>query len=98
MGYPFHVVDWWRPFELAGTVPERRYCGNRPDTGKPDDPYPADARGLHGSGGGFGHPGMHRAPFAGGRRHVAYKVVSDRADKLLNNKLKSICRGCRAIG
>jgi hypothetical protein len=41
---------------------------------------------------------MHGASFAGDRRHGggdAYvKAASDENDKLLNSKLKSICRGC----
>jgi len=58
---------------------------------------PADARGSHGLGRGFGGHGMHGAQFAGDRRHGddAYtKAASDDRDKLLNSKLKSICRGC----
>jgi hypothetical protein len=62
---------------------------------------PADARGhgfARGFGGhGFGGHGMHGAPFAGDRRHGddAYvKAATDENDKLLNSKLKSICRGC----
>jgi hypothetical protein len=63
---------------------------------------PADARG-HGFGRGFGGGpglgghGMQGAPFAGDRRRGddAYvKAASDENDKLLNSKLKSICRGC----
>jgi hypothetical protein len=57
---------------------------------------PADARGFHG-GHGFGGHGMRGAPFAGDRRHGddAYvKAASDERDKLLNTKIKSICRGC----
>jgi hypothetical protein len=55
----------------------------------------AQARGGgHGfHGGSFGH-GAH---FAGDRHHGddAYiKAASDERDKLLNSKLKSICRGC----
>ena len=40
---------------------------------------------------------MHGPQFAGDRHHRndAYtKAVSDERDKLLNSKLKSICRGC----
>jgi hypothetical protein len=51
---------------------------------------PADARGGHGFGG-------HGAEFAGGHRrdNDGYvKVASDEREKLLENKLKSICRGC----
>jgi hypothetical protein len=62
---------------------------------------PADARGhgfARGFGGhAFGGHGMHGAPFAGDRRHGddAYvKAATDENDKLLNSKLKSICRGC----
>jgi hypothetical protein len=57
----------------------------------------ADARGGHGLGRGFGGHGMRGPQFAGDRRHSndAYtKAVSDERDKLLNSKLKSICRGC----
>ena len=57
---------------------------------------PADARG-HGFG---GHGiGMRGAQFAADRRHGndAYvKAASEERDKLLNAKIKSICRGCRA--
>jgi hypothetical protein len=58
---------------------------------------PAEARGGHGFGRGFGGHGMHGAQYAGDRRHGndAYtKAASDERDKLLNAKLKSICRGC----
>jgi hypothetical protein len=57
---------------------------------------PAFARG----GGGhrfFGGGSAGRGQFSGGRRHGndAYiKAASDERDKLLNTKLKSICRGC----
>jgi hypothetical protein len=57
----------------------------------------ADARGVHGFGRGFGAHGMPGAQFAGDRRHGndAYtKASSNEQDKLLNSKLKSICRGC----
>ncbi|MCP3414579.1 hypothetical protein NLM16_10740 [Bradyrhizobium brasilense] len=62
---------------------------------------PVDARGGHGDGGGHSH-GMHGgANGAGGcaedKRHGndAYtKAASDEEDRLLNSKLKSICRGC----
>jgi hypothetical protein len=58
----------------------------------------ADARGIHGFGGRFGGGrGMHGAQFAGDHRHGsdAYtNAASEEADKLLNSKLKSICRGC----
>ena len=38
---------------------------------------------------------MHGAHFAGGRRNDAYaKAASNELDKLLNTKIKSICRGC----
>jgi hypothetical protein len=57
---------------------------------------PAHARGGgHGFGGGRG--GMHGAHFAGGGRHgndSYIKAASDERDKLLNTKLKTICRGC----
>ena len=59
---------------------------------------PADARGGHGFGRGFGGHGVHGgAQFAGNRRHGndAYvDAASGETDKLLNSKLKSICRGC----
>jgi hypothetical protein len=54
---------------------------------------PAAARGGHG----FGERGMHGAELAGGRRHgndSYVKAASDEREKLLNTKLKSICRGC----
>jgi hypothetical protein len=57
--------------------------------------YPADARGGHGRG--FGGHGMHGPQFSGGRRHgndSYIKAASDERDKLLNARLKSICRGC----
>jgi hypothetical protein len=59
--------------------------------------FSADARGVHGFGRGFGGGSMHGAQFAGDRRHGndAYTdAASDETDKLLNSKLKSICRGC----
>lgn len=52
----------------------------------------ADARGIHGAG-----RGMRGAEFAGGHRHGndAYiKAASEDRDRLLNTRLKSICRGC----
>jgi hypothetical protein len=58
---------------------------------------PADARGGHGFGRGFGGHGIHGAQFAGDRRHGndAYiKAASDERNKLLNTQIKSICRGC----
>jgi hypothetical protein len=60
---------------------------------------PAEARGGHGFGGhhGVGGHGMHGAQLAGARGHGndAYtQAVSDERDKLLDSKLKSICRGC----
>jgi hypothetical protein len=51
---------------------------------------PADARGGHGFDG-------HGAEFAGGHRrgNDSYvKAASDEREKLLDAKLKSICRGC----
>ena len=54
----------------------------------------ADARGGHTPAGGHG---VHRGQFASDRRggNDAYgKAASDEADKLLNSRLKSICRGC----
>jgi hypothetical protein len=57
----------------------------------------ADARGGHGLGRGFGGHGMHGPQFSGDRRHgndTYIKAASDDRDKLLNAKLKSICRGC----
>jgi hypothetical protein len=67
---------------------------------------PADARGFHGGHGlgghglgehGFGGHGVRGAPFAGDRAHGndAYvKAASEERDKLLNTKIRSICRGC----
>jgi len=70
---------------------------------------PADARGFHGGHGVGGHDlgghgfrehgfgGHGGAPFAGDRAHGndAYvKAASEERDKLLNTKIKSICRGC----
>ena len=62
---------------------------------------PAEARGGHGSHHGFGGHEIHGADgggsFAGNRRHGndAYvRAASDEEDKLLNTKIKSICRGC----
>jgi hypothetical protein len=54
---------------------------------------------ARGSSHGFGRGGhdLHRAQFAGDRRHGndAYaKAASDERDRLLTNKIKSICRGC----
>ncbi|WOH78964.1 hypothetical protein RX327_23980 [Bradyrhizobium sp. BEA-2-5] len=63
---------------------------------------PVDAHGGHGHGGGHSH-GMHAggADSAGGfaedrrRGNDAYtKAASDEEDRLLNSKLKGICRGC----
>ncbi|MCC8961142.1 hypothetical protein H8A95_02150 [Bradyrhizobium sp. Pear76] len=63
---------------------------------------PAGARGGHGHGSGHSH-GMHAGGTirgggsAGNARHGndAYtKAASDEEDRLLNGKLKSICRGC----
>jgi hypothetical protein len=57
--------------------------------------HSAQARGGRGFGRG-GH-GMHRAQFAGDRRHGndAYaKAAPDERDRLLTNRIKSICRGC----
>ncbi|WP_338827479.1 hypothetical protein [Bradyrhizobium sp. 27S5] len=62
---------------------------------------PADARGGHGHGGGL--HSMHTGGanrgggFAEDKRHgndPYTKAASDEEDHLLNNKLKSICRGC----
>lgn len=58
---------------------------------------PADARGAHGWGRDFSGHGVHGSAFAGDARHGndAYiKAASDEEDKLLNTRLKSICRGC----
>ncbi|WP_420964576.1 hypothetical protein [Bradyrhizobium sp. B120] len=61
---------------------------------------PADARGGHGHG---GLHGMHAGGagrgggFAADKRHADdpyTKAASDEEDRLLNSKLKSICRGC----
>jgi len=54
---------------------------------------PAAARGGHG----LGHHGTRGAEFAGGRRrgNDSYvKAASDERERLLDTKLKSICRGC----
>jgi hypothetical protein len=55
----------------------------------------AEARGGgHGLGRGVSARGAH---FAGDRRHgndSYMKAASDERDKLLANKIKSICRGC----
>ncbi|WP_407175187.1 hypothetical protein [Bradyrhizobium sp. STM 3562] len=64
-----------------------------------------DARGGHGFGhGGFGHGvhgshgmGGHGAGFSGDQRHANDTYVnaaSEEEDKLLDTKIKSICRGC----
>jgi hypothetical protein len=53
----------------------------------------AQARGGHG----FEGRGAHGEPFAGGRRHgndSYIKAASEEREKLLDTKLKSICRGC----
>jgi hypothetical protein len=59
---------------------------------------PAEARGVHGLGRpGFGSHGMHGAEFTSGRRHGndAYtRAASEERDRLLDTKIKSICRGC----
>jgi hypothetical protein len=58
---------------------------------------PADARGGHRFGGGFGGHGTHGPQVAGDRRHgndTYTKAASDERDKLLNSQLKGICRGC----
>jgi hypothetical protein len=62
---------------------------------------PAKARGGHGIHHGFGGHEMPGADsggsFAGNRRrgNDAYvKAASEEVDKLLNTKIKSICRGC----
>jgi len=55
--------------------------------------FPAEARGGHG----FGERGTHGSEFAGGRRRGNdnyVKAASEEREKLLNTKLKSICRGC----
>ena len=54
---------------------------------------PADARG----GGGYSRGNVGGEHLAGGRQHGndAYiKAASEEREKLLNTKLKSICRGC----
>ena len=61
---------------------------------------PADARGGHGHGGGL--HGMHAGGARGGglatdKRHADdpyTRAASEEEDRLLNSKLKSICRGC----
>lgn len=63
---------------------------------------PVDARARHGHGGGHSHGmhagGAHRGGgMASDKRHSddAYtKASSDEQDRLLNTRLKSICRGC----
>ncbi len=67
---------------------------------------PADARGFHGGHGlgghgfrehSFGGHSVRAAPIAGNRAHGndAYvKAASEERGKLLNTKIKSICRGC----
>ncbi|SDD18337.1 hypothetical protein SAMN05216337_1008166 [Bradyrhizobium brasilense] len=64
---------------------------------------PVDARGSHGHGGGHAMHGMHvggatgAGSFADDKRHgndPYTKAASDEEDRLLNSKLKSICRGC----
>jgi hypothetical protein len=62
---------------------------------------PAEARAGHGFHHGLGGHEMHGSDgggsFAGNRHHGddAYvKAASDEEDKLLNTKIKSICRGC----
>ena len=69
---------------------------------------PAGARGHHGFGG-SGHAGMHpergthgggmhgSGAFANDQRRADddyVKAASDEQDRLLNSKIKSICRGC----
>ena len=54
---------------------------------------PAEARGGHG----FGERGAYGSEFTGGRRRGNdnyVKAASEAREKLLNTKLKSICRGC----
>jgi hypothetical protein len=62
---------------------------------------PAEARGGHGFHHGLGGHEIHGSEgggsFAGNRRHGndAYvRAASEEEDKLLNTKIKSICRGC----
>ncbi|QOZ33761.1 hypothetical protein [Bradyrhizobium sp. CCBAU 53421] len=61
---------------------------------------PVDARGGHSGGRGHGmHAGgtSHGGGFAADKRHaddLYAKAASDEEDRLLNSKLKSICRGC----
>jgi hypothetical protein len=61
----------------------------------------AEAHGGHGFHHGSGGHEMHGAEgtgtFSGGRRHGndAYvRAAAEEEDKLLNTKIKSICRGC----
>jgi len=64
---------------------------------------PADARGRH-HGGSGGHHSMaddsgeaSRGDFAGDQRHSNddyVKAAAEQEDKLLDSKIKSICRGC----
>jgi hypothetical protein len=68
---------------------------------------PAEARGGHGFGGHFGSHGLGHhfgghgmaggEAFASDHRHGNddyVKAAADEEDKLLNSKIKSICRGC----
>jgi hypothetical protein len=57
----------------------------------------AEARGGSGHGHGTGEWSEHGAGSGAGRRHgndSYMKAASQERDKLLNTKLKSICRGC----
>ena len=65
----------------------------------------ADARGLHGGSDGHHHAmggsgdgsGTHSRTFAGDQRHSDdeyVKAAAQEEDKLLDSKIKSICRGC----
>jgi hypothetical protein len=58
---------------------------------------PAEARGGHGFGRHYGAHRMAGGGFASDRRHGddAYvKAAAEEEDKLLNTRVKSICRGC----
>lgn len=53
--------------------------------------------GRHGMDGGLGEPSHGGGRFAGDQRHGNddyVKAAADEEDKLLDSKIKSICRGC----
>lgn len=61
-------------------------------------PHPADARGGHGRGMHLRHGGgMSGSGLASDRQHADDKYVkqsSEELDKVLDTKIKNICRGC----